>query len=360
MLRTALHARRPRRVPLPARRRARACRSIAEPRRARARQGPARARRAGEARRLRRRDRHRPCRPALAAAERSRRTGSPRRVVDARFVKPLDEELIAGEALRARRVVTVEEGCLAGRLRRGVPRAARAPRASLADGLAVRRLGLPDAFVTHGDAGEAARRARARRGGHRARLPRARRAAREPRRGLGPRALRRGPRQAAHRPPPRRARARGVAHQGAGARHGGRGRRRARRGSTSRARSSTPALPLRLKEDAAPQRYVSRGALKLERALEAFPIDPRGKICADLGASTGGFTDLLLQRGAAKVYAVDVGYGQLHARAARRSARRRARARERAAPRRGGARRAGRARRRATSRSSRSASCSRP
>jgi 23S rRNA (cytidine1920-2'-O)/16S rRNA (cytidine1409-2'-O)-methyltransferase len=73
-----------------------------------------------------------------------------------------------------------------------------------------------------------------------------------------------------------------------------------------------PAAPVRIKPDAAPQKYVSRGALKLERALEAFPIDPRGKICADLGASTGGFTDLLLQRGAAKVHAVDVGYGQLH------------------------------------------------
>jgi 23S rRNA (cytidine1920-2'-O)/16S rRNA (cytidine1409-2'-O)-methyltransferase len=75
-----------------------------------------------------------------------------------------------------------------------------------------------------------------------------------------------------------------------------------------------PALPIRLKGDAAPQRYVSRGALKLEKALEVLPVDPRGKRCADLGASTGGFTDLLLQRGAAKVYAVDVGYGQLHAR----------------------------------------------
>jgi 23S rRNA (cytidine1920-2'-O)/16S rRNA (cytidine1409-2'-O)-methyltransferase len=73
-----------------------------------------------------------------------------------------------------------------------------------------------------------------------------------------------------------------------------------------------PALPLRVKEDAAPQRYVSRGALKLEKALDTFPLDPRAKACADLGASTGGFTDLLLQRGAAKVYAVDVGYGQLH------------------------------------------------
>jgi len=60
-----------------------------------------------------------------------------------------------------------------------------------------------------------------------------------------------------------------------------------------------PAAPVRVKDDAAPQKYVSRGALKLERALEAFPIDPRGKVCADLGASTGGFTDLLLQRGAA-------------------------------------------------------------
>ena len=74
-----------------------------------------------------------------------------------------------------------------------------------------------------------------------------------------------------------------------------------------------PSLPIRLKEDAT-SRYVSRGALKLERALEAFPVDPAGKTCADLGASTGGFTDLLLQRGAARVYAVDVGYGQLHPR----------------------------------------------
>ena len=75
-----------------------------------------------------------------------------------------------------------------------------------------------------------------------------------------------------------------------------------------------PELPLRVKEDAAPQKYVSRGGLKLERALEAFAVDPRDAVCADLGASTGGFTDLLLQRGAAKVYAVDVGYGQLHPR----------------------------------------------
>ncbi len=76
-----------------------------------------------------------------------------------------------------------------------------------------------------------------------------------------------------------------------------------------------PDAPVRLKEDAAPQKYVSRGALKLEGALATFPaLDPRGRVCADLGASTGGFTDVLLQRGAAKVYAVDVGYGQLHTR----------------------------------------------
>lgn len=62
---------------------------------------------------------------------------------------------------------------------------------------------------------------------------------------------------------------------------------------------------------AEPLRYVSRGGLKLEAALDAWPIDPTGRVCVDLGASTGGFTDCLLQRGAAKVYAIDVGYGQL-------------------------------------------------
>lgn len=57
--------------------------------------------------------------------------------------------------------------------------------------------------------------------------------------------------------------------------------------------------------------YVSRGGLKLDHALNEFEIDATGMIAADLGASTGGFTDCLLQRGAAKVYAIDVGYGQL-------------------------------------------------
>lgn len=59
-------------------------------------------------------------------------------------------------------------------------------------------------------------------------------------------------------------------------------------------------------------RYVGRGGLKLERALEAFGLDARGLSCVDLGASTGGFTDCLLQHGAARVVAVDVGRGQLH------------------------------------------------
>ena len=57
--------------------------------------------------------------------------------------------------------------------------------------------------------------------------------------------------------------------------------------------------------------YVSRGGLKLEHALDVFNIGPDGWIVADVGASTGGFTDCLLQRGAARVYAIDVGYGQL-------------------------------------------------
>lgn len=57
--------------------------------------------------------------------------------------------------------------------------------------------------------------------------------------------------------------------------------------------------------------YVSRGGLKLAKALDVFSIDPAGKTALDIGASTGGFTDCLLQRGVAKVYAIDVGYGQL-------------------------------------------------
>ncbi len=59
-------------------------------------------------------------------------------------------------------------------------------------------------------------------------------------------------------------------------------------------------------------RYVSRGGLKLERALDHFAIDVASKVGADIGASTGGFTDCLLQRGAARVHSIDVGWGQLH------------------------------------------------
>ncbi len=57
--------------------------------------------------------------------------------------------------------------------------------------------------------------------------------------------------------------------------------------------------------------YVSRGGYKLEKALQVFPIELQGRICLDIGASTGGFTDCMLKNGASKVYAVDVGYGQL-------------------------------------------------
>jgi 23S rRNA (cytidine1920-2'-O)/16S rRNA (cytidine1409-2'-O)-methyltransferase len=74
-----------------------------------------------------------------------------------------------------------------------------------------------------------------------------------------------------------------------------------------------PGSPLRLRSGE-PLRYVSRGGFKLERALDHFSLSPAGLVCCDLGASTGGFTDVLLQRGAARVHAVDVGYGQLHPR----------------------------------------------
>jgi 23S rRNA (cytidine1920-2'-O)/16S rRNA (cytidine1409-2'-O)-methyltransferase len=64
----------------------------------------------------------------------------------------------------------------------------------------------------------------------------------------------------------------------------------------------------------APPRFVSRGGEKLDHALDAFSVEPAGRDCLDVGASTGGFTDVLLQRGAARVIALDVGYGQLHPR----------------------------------------------
>ena len=71
----------------------------------------------------------------------------------------------------------------------------------------------------------------------------------------------------------------------------------------------SPDVRLEVRGDVLP--FVSRGGYKLDKALKVFPVDPSGKICIDCGASTGGFTDVLLQHGAARVYAVDVGYGQL-------------------------------------------------
>jgi 23S rRNA (cytidine1920-2'-O)/16S rRNA (cytidine1409-2'-O)-methyltransferase len=65
-------------------------------------------------------------------------------------------------------------------------------------------------------------------------------------------------------------------------------------------------------EASAPHPWVSRGGVKLAAALDAFGLDPSGLVCLDAGASTGGFTDVLLRRGARRVYAVDVGRGQLH------------------------------------------------
>ena len=71
------------------------------------------------------------------------------------------------------------------------------------------------------------------------------------------------------------------------------------------------AVPLEL---TAPPRFVSRGGEKLDHALDVFEVDPQGRRCLDVGASTGGFTDVLLQRGAAEVIALDVGRAQLHER----------------------------------------------
>ena len=84
------------------------------------------------------------------------------------------------------------------------------------------------------------------------------------------------------------------------------GQRRDKAGATVDA-----AAELRLLAAAASP-YVSRGGRKLAAALDAFSIDPRGRVCVDVGASTGGFTDCLLQRGARRVYALDTGRGQLH------------------------------------------------
>lgn len=71
----------------------------------------------------------------------------------------------------------------------------------------------------------------------------------------------------------------------------------------------SPDAKIEVRGEAIP--FVSRGGFKLDKALKVFPVDPNGKHCVDCGASTGGFTDVLLRHGAEKVYSVDVGYGQL-------------------------------------------------
>src|SRR5436309_328414 len=77
---------------------------------------------------------------------------------------------------------------------------------------------------------------------------------------------------------------------------------------------ASDAIPINAELHAQPEHpWVSRGGVKLAAALDHFRIDPAGRICLDVGASTGGFTDVLLGRGARRVYAVDVGHGQLHA-----------------------------------------------
>ena len=82
--------------------------------------------------------------------------------------------------------------------------------------------------------------------------------------------------------------------------------------ATKAARQVDPGEPIELVGP--PPRFVSRGGEKLDAALERFTVDVAGRRCLDAGASTGGFTDCLLQRGAAEVVAVDVGFGQLHER----------------------------------------------
>src|SRR5205085_1418054 len=82
-------------------------------------------------------------------------------------------------------------------------------------------------------------------------------------------------------------------------------------GTRVAAKASELILPEAEVTVAAPPKYVGRGGLKLEGALDHFNIEPKNRIALDVGASTGGFTDCLLQRGAARIYAIDVGHDQL-------------------------------------------------
>jgi len=78
-------------------------------------------------------------------------------------------------------------------------------------------------------------------------------------------------------------------------------------------RKASEEIPVDARLDASPAHpYVSRGGVKLAAALDHFGFDPRGRVCLDVGASTGGFTQVLLERGARRVFAIDVGRGQLH------------------------------------------------
>ncbi|MBM4156616.1 MAG: TlyA family RNA methyltransferase [Lentisphaerae bacterium] len=83
-------------------------------------------------------------------------------------------------------------------------------------------------------------------------------------------------------------------------------------GGVPAAKPAQAVAPGAVVEVEAPPRFVSRGGEKLDAAFGAFPISVAGAVCLDVGASTGGFTDCMLQRGAARVYAIDVGRGQLH------------------------------------------------
>jgi len=82
-------------------------------------------------------------------------------------------------------------------------------------------------------------------------------------------------------------------------------------GETAHKASCPVSVDARLEVETPPP-FVGRGGEKLDAAFRAFPLDVRGRVCLDIGASTGGFTDCMLQRGAARVYAIDVGRGQLH------------------------------------------------